>query len=410
MKKRIAITGLGGVCPIGNDVQTAWHACQNGISGTDRVTRFDPSHLRSQMAGEVKNYQIPSLLSKKEARKMDSFTHYAISATQQALQDADLTIDESLQHDIGVSLGVGIGGQPTIEKYFQVLNESGPEKISPFFLPMALGNMVAGQVSLVFQTKGYNACTISACASSSHAIGDASRMIERGDAKVMIAGGTESAMTPLCMAGFSAMRALSERNDDPKRASRPYDIGRDGFVFAEGAGILVIEDWDFAKARGARIYCELVGYGFSSDAHHVTAPSVDGPVHAIKKALKDGQVLPEQVDYVNAHGTSTPVGDLNELKAFKQVLGADASQKVSISSTKSMTGHLLGAAGAIEAILTVKALENNFVPPTINIDEIDPECDLDVTPNQGKERPIHHAFSTSFGFGGTNACLVFKSV
>ena len=410
MRKRIAVTGLGMVSPIGNDIKSSWQSCLNGVSGTDRITRFDPSILRSKVAGEVKNFKLPEILSKKEARKMDLFTLYAISATHEALQDANLIVDEALQPHIGVSLGIGIGGQPTIEKYFQILNQSGPEKISPFFLPMALGNMVAGQVSLVFQTRGYNACTISACASSSHAIGDASRMIERGDAKVMIVGGTESAVTPLCLAGFSAMRALTERNHEPKRASRPYDRERDGFVFSEGSGILILEDWEFARTREAKIYCELAGYGFSSDAHHITAPSIDGPVQAMRMALNDAGVNAEQVDYINAHGTSTPVGDLNELQAFKKTLGEDASKKASVSSTKSMTGHLLGAAGAVEAIFTVKALENNFVPPTINIDELDPECDLDVTPNQGKDRQIDHAFSTSFGFGGTNACLVFKSV
>ena len=409
MRKRIAITGLGLVSPIGNDISSSWDSCLKGASGTDKITRFDPSVLRSQIAGEVKGFQLPDILSKKEARKMDLFTHYAFGATYEALNNAGLTIDEELQHHIGVSLGVGIGGQPTIEKYFDILQKSGPEKISPFFLPMALANMVAGQISMFFKTRGYNACTVSACASSSHAIGDAARLIERGDAKVMIAGGTESAVTPLCLAGFSAMRALTERNHDPKRASRPYDRERDGFVFSEGSGILILEDWEFAKARGANIYCELAGYGFSSDAHHLTAPSIDGPVQAMRMALKDAEVNPENVDYINAHGTSTPIGDLNELQAFKKVLGSDASKKVSVSSTKSMTGHLLGAAGATEAVLTVKALENNFVPPTINIDELDPECDIDVTPNQGKERQIDKAFSTSFGFGGTNACLVFKS-
>lgn len=409
MRRRVVITGLGIVSPIGNDLQTSWDACISGKSGTDRITKFDPSDLRSHIGGEVKNFEVPSIIPPKEVKKMDAFTHYAVSATQEALNDANLEITEDFQEHIGVSLGVGIGGQPMIEKYHSLLRDRGPGKISPFFIPLVLLNMAAGQISLLFGTKNYNASTVSACASSNHSIGDAARIIERGDAKAMIVGGSEASMTPLCVGGFAAMRALSTRNDDPTRASRPYDRDRDGFVFAEGAGVLIIEELEFAKARGANIYCELAGYGFSSDAYHITTPSIDGPARAIKQALKDASANPEDVNYINAHATSTSVGDLNELNAIKSVFGESAKQ-LSISGTKSMTGHLLGAAGAVEAVFTIKALKHNIVPPTINIENLDPECDLDVTPNTSKERSINIAISNSFGFGGTNSSLVFKSL
>jgi 3-oxoacyl-[acyl-carrier-protein] synthase II len=340
---------------------------------------------------------------------MDTFIHYAIAAAQEALQDANLEITEDLQYDIGASIGVGIGGQPMIEKNLLLMKEKGPDRISPFFIPMVLANMVAGQISLIFGTKNYNTSTVSACASSNHSIGDAARMIERGDAKAMIVGGTEASVTKLCIGGFAAMRALSTRNDEPERASRPYDQERDGFVFSEGSGILILEDLEFATKRDARIYCELVGYGFSSDSFHITAPSVEGPARAMKMVLKDAAINAEDVDYVNAHATSTPAGDINELQAIKSVLG-DHAKQISISATKSMMGHLLGAAGAVEAVVTVKALQHDFVPPTINIDNLDPECDLDVTPNQGKERKLEIALSNSFGFGGTNASLLFKKL
>ena len=409
MRRRVVVTGLGIICPIGNNLESVWEASRNGISGTGRITKFDPSDLKSQIAGEVHDFEIPSVIPPKEVKKMDTFIHYAIAAAQEALQDANLEITEDLQYDIGASIGVGIGGQPMIEKNLLLMKEKGPDRISPFFIPMVLANMVAGQISLIFGTKNYNTSTVSACASSNHSIGDAARMIERGDAKAMIVGGTEASVTKLCIGGFAAMRALSTRNDEPERASRPYDQERDGFVFSEGSGILILEDLEFAKKRDARIYCELVGYGFSSDSFHITAPSVEGPARAMKMVLKDAAINAEDVDYVNAHATSTPAGDINELQAIKSVLG-DHAKQISISATKSMMGHLLGAAGAVEAVVTVKALQHDFVPPTINIDNLDPECDLDVTPNQGKERKLEIALSNSFGFGGTNASLLFKKL
>lgn len=409
MRRRIVVTGLGIVCPIGNNLETAWDASCKGISGTGRITKFDPSDLKSQVAGEVHDFEIPSVIPPKDVKKMDTFIHYAVAATQEALQDANLEITEELQYDIGASIGVGIGGQPMIEKNLLLMEEKGPDRISPFFIPMVLANMVAGQISLIFGTKNYNTSTVSACASSNHAIGDAARMIERGDAKAMIVGGTEAAVTKLCIGGFAAMRALSTRNDEPQRASRPYDQERDGFVFSEGSGILILEDLEFAKKRNARIYCELVGYGFSSDSFHITAPSVEGPARAMKMVLKDAEINAQEVDYINAHATSTPAGDINELLAIKSVLG-DHANRISISATKSMMGHLLGAAGAVEAVVTVKALQHDFVPPSINIDNLDPECDLDVTPNQGNERKLTVALSNSFGFGGTNASLLFKKI
>ena len=409
MRRRIVVTGLGIVCPIGNNLKTAWDASCKGISGTGRITKFDPSDLKCQIAGEVHDFEIPSVIPPKDVKKMDTFIHYAVAATQEALQDANLEISEELQYDIGASIGVGIGGQPMIEKNLLLMEEKGPDRISPFFIPMVLANMVAGQISLIFGTKNYNTSTVSACASSNHSIGDAARMIERGDAKAMIVGGTEASVTKLCIGGFAAMRALSTRNDEPERASRPYDQERDGFVFSEGSGILILEDLEFAKKRGARIYCELVGYGFSSDSFHITAPSVEGPARAMKMVLKDAEINAEEVDYVNAHATSTPAGDINELQAIKSVVG-DHAKRISISATKSMMGHLLGAAGAVEAVVAVKALQHDFVPPSINIDNLDPECDLDVTPNIGKERKLTVALSNSFGFGGTNASLLFKKI
>jgi 3-oxoacyl-[acyl-carrier-protein] synthase II len=409
MRRRVVITGLGIICPIGNNLESVWEASRNGISGTGRITKFDPSDLKSQIAGEVHDFEIPSVIPPKDVKKMDTFIHYAIAAAQEALQDANLEITEDLQYDIGASIGVGIGGQPMIEKNLLLMKEKGPDRISPFFIPMVLANMVAGQISLIFGTKNYNTSTVSACASSNHSIGDAARMIERGDAKAMIVGGTEASVTKLCIGGFAAMRALSTRNDEPERASRPYDQERDGFVFSEGSGILILEDLEFATKRDARIYCELVGYGFSSDSFHITAPSVEGPARAMKMVLKDAAINAEDVDYVNAHATSTPAGDINELQAIKSVFG-DHAKQISISATKSMMGHLLGAAGAVEAVVTVKALQHDFVPPTINIDNLDPECDLDVTPNQGKERKLEIALSNSFGFGGTNASLLFKKL
>ena len=410
MGNRVVVTGLGCMSPLGNDVSSSWEACTNGQSGIDRITHFDPELFRCQIAGEIKNFQLPEIIPIKEAKKMDLFIQYSIGATQEALLDANLEITEDLEEEVGVSMGVGIGGLGCIERYSKIIEEHGPKRVSPFFIPMTLSNLAPGYVSLLFRAKSYTACTVSACASSNHAIGTAARTIERGDAKVVISGGAESSVTPLGIAGFAAMHALSTRNDDPQKASRPFDKDRDGFVMGEGSGMLILEDYEFAKARGARIYCEITGYGFSSDAHHMTSPSSEGPARAMKMTLKDSGLAPEEIDYVNAHGTSTPVGDLNELRAIKMALGEKAAQQLSISSTKSMTGHLLGASAAIEAIFCIKALHHNFIPPTINIENLDPECDLDVTPNTGKQKEISVAMSNAFGFGGTNASIIFQKI
>jgi len=403
MGNRVVVTGLGCMSPLGNDVSSSWEACTTGQSGIDRITHFDPELFRCQIAGEIKNFQLPEIIPIKEAKKMDLFIQYSIGATQEALLDANLEITEDLEEEVGVSMGVGIGGLGCIERYSKIIEEHGPKRVSPFFIPMTLSNLAPGYVSLLFRAKSYTACTVSACASSNHAIGTAARTIERGDAKVVISGGAESSVTPLGIAGFASMHALSTRNDDPQKASRPFDKDRDGFVMGEG-------DYEFAKARGARIYCEITGYGFSSDAHHVTSPSSEGPARAMKMTLKDSGLAPEEIDYVNAHGTSTPVGDLNEIRAIKMALGEKAAQQLSISSTKSMTGHLLGAAAAIEAIFSIKALHHNFIPPTINIENLDPECDLDVTPNTGKSKEMRVAMSNAFGFGGTNASIIFQKI
>ena len=410
MGNRVVVTGLGCMSPLGNDVSSSWEACTTGQSGIDRITHFDPELFRCQIAGEIKNFQLPEIIPIKEAKKMDMFIQYSIGATQEALLDANLEITEDLEEEVGVSMGVGIGGLGCIERYSRIIEEHGPKRVSPFFIPMTLSNLAPGYVSLLFRAKSYTACTVSACASSNHAIGTAARTIERGDAKVVISGGAESSVTPLGIAGFASMHALSTRNDDPQKASRPFDKDRDGFVMGEGSGMLILEDYEFAKARGARIYCEITGYGFSSDAHHVTSPSSEGPTRAMKMTLKDSGLAPEEIDYVNAHGTSTPVGDLNEIRAIKLALGEKAAQQLSISSTKSMTGHLLGAAAAIEAIFSIKALHHNFIPPTINIENLDPECDLDVTPNTGKSKEMRVAMSNAFGFGGTNASIIFQKI
>ena len=410
MGNRVVVTGLGCMSPLGNDVSSSWEACTTGQSGIDRITHFDPELFRCQIAGEIKNFQLPEIIPIKEAKKMDLFIQYSIGATQEALLDANLEITEDLEEEVGVSMGVGIGGLGCIERYSKIIEEHGPKRVSPFFIPMTLSNLAPGYVSLLFRAKSYTACTVSACASSNHAIGTAARTIERGDAKVVISGGAESSVTPLGIAGFASMHALSTRNDDPQKASRPFDKDRDGFVMGEGSGMLILEEYEFAKARGARIYCEITGYGFSSDAHHVTSPSSEGPTRAIKMTLKDSGLAPEEIDYVNAHGTSTQVGDLNELRAIKMALGEKVAQQLSISSTKSMTGHHLGAAAAIEAIFSIKALHHNFIPPTINIENLDPECDLDVTPNTGKSKEMRVAMSNAFGFGGTNASIIFQKI
>ncbi|MCZ6556766.1 MAG: beta-ketoacyl-ACP synthase II [SAR324 cluster bacterium] len=409
MHKQIVVTGLGCVSPLGNDVPSTWDGISHGRSGIGKITRFDASDYRCRIAGEVRNLDTEKVIENTELKKMDLFIQYALVASAEALKDSGLEITDELSYEVGVSVGIGMGGMTSIEKTHDIVRERGPRRISPFFIPMVIGNMAAGQISLYFNCRNYSTSTSSACATANHSIGDAARIIERGDAKVMIVGGAEAVVCQLGIGGFAAMRALSTRNDEPERASRPYDIDRDGFVMGEGAGILIIEDYEFAKARGARIYCELAGYGFSSDAHHMTEPSSDGPYRAMKMALKDAQANPESLDYINAHGTSTPVGDINEIIAIKEALGHHA-KKVSISSSKSMSGHLLGAAGGLEAVVSIKCMETGLVPPTINVDNQDPDCDLDVTANKAKERSVIIAMSNSFGFGGTNATIVIKSV
>lgn len=409
MRRRIAVTGLGCVSPLGNDVPSTWAGLAAGRSAVGRITRFDPSGFRSQMAGEVRNFDPSGVIAAADRKKMDVFIQYALAAAAEALEDSGLDLrDERTQEETGVSVGVSLGGIATIERTRATLIEKGPRRISPFFLPAILGNMAAGFISTRFKTRNYNASIASACSSSNHSIGNAARLIERGDARAMIAGGAEAVISPLVVGGFSAMHALSTRNDDPARASRPYDAERDGFVMGEGAAVLILEDYEHARARGARIYGDLAGYGYSADAHHITAPNVEGPALAIARALRDAEVQPEEVDYINTHGTSTPPGDLNELRAIKRAFGP-AAYGVSLSSSKSMAGHLLGAAGAFEAVATLMAMQHGVVPPTINIETLDPECDLDVTPNTARERPIRVALSNSFGFGGTNATLAFKA-
>ncbi len=410
MRKRVVVTGIGTVNPLGNTLDATWEKASKGISGISRITKFDATGFPTQIAGEVKDFDPLAFIEKKEVKKMDIFIQYAMAACEEAVKVAQLEIPEELGPDVGVSIGVGIGGLPNIQKYSQIVADRGPSKISPFFIPMTISNMASGYVSMKYGAKGYNATTTSACSSSNHSIGDAARIIERGDAKIMFAGGAESTISSLAIGGFGAMKALSRRNDEPEKASRPYDRDRDGFVLGEGCGILILEEYEFARARGAKILAELSGYGVSSDAYHITKPSLEGPLLAMKKAMADAQVEGGDIDYINAHGTATPAGDINELKAIRSAIGDKAADNVSVSSTKSMTGHLLGGAGGLEAVLIILAMNNSLIPPTINIENLDPDCDMDVTPNVAREKSIRVAMSNSFGFGGTNATLIFKSV
>lgn len=410
MRKRVVVTGIGTINPLGNNLEDTWDKASRGIGGITRITKFDATGFPTQIAGEVKDFDPALFIEKKEIKKMDVFIHYAIAACDEAVKVAQLVIPDELAHEVGVSIGVGIGGLPNIQKYSQIVADRGPSKISPFFIPMTISNMASGYVSMKYGAKGYNATTTSACSSSNHSIGDAARIIERGDATIMFAGGAESTISSLAIGGFGAMKALSRRNDEPEKASRPYDRDRDGFVLGEGCGILILEEYEFARNRGAKILAEVTGYGFSSDAYHITKPSLDGPLVAMKKAMADAGIQGEDIDYINAHGTATPVGDINELKAIRMAIGDKAAEKVSVSATKSMTGHLLGGAGGLEAVLIVQAMNNNLVPPSINIENLDPECDMDVTPNVARERSIDVAMSNSFGFGGTNATLVFHKI
>lgn len=412
-RRRVVVTGLGCISPVGNTVQQSWSNLLAGWSGIDLITKFDASNFSCKIAGEVKNLDLDSYISAKDARAMDAFIHFGIAASAQAIQDAGLPTGDALSEDLATRIacviGSGIGGLPLIEDTHAELVSRGPRRITPFFVPASIINMVAGHVSMRFGFKGPNLAVVTACTTGLHCIGEGGRMIEYGDADVVIAGGTESTVSPLGIGGFAAMRALSTRNDDPKTASRPWDKDRDGFVLGEGAGVMVLEEYEHAKARGAKIYAELAGFGMSADAGHMTAPSMDGPRRAMLHALRNAGLNADQVDYLNAHGTSTPLGDVNESNAIKAALG-DHARKVVISSTKSMTGHLLGGAGGIESVFTVLALHEQKIPPTINIFEQDPECDLDYCANVARDMKLDVAVKNNFGFGGTNGSLVFKRI
>ena len=409
-QRRVVVTGLGQISPVGNNVADAWQNLLAGVSGIGRITRFDAGELSAQIAGEVKDFQIGDYISAKEARRMDAFIHYGVAAALQAVADAGLDDYPALDKTrVGVNIGSGIGGLPSIEETGIVVHENGPRRINPFFIPGSLINLIAGHVTILKGYQGPSYGIVSACTTGAHCIGDAARMIQYGDADVMVAGGAESAVCVLGVAGFAAMKALSTRNDDPATASRPWDKDRDGFVMGEGAGVLVLEEYEHAKKRGAKIYAELAGFGMSSDAHHITAPNAEGPALAVARALKDAGLNPSDIDYVNAHGTSTPLGDANETTALKLAFGEHA-KKLVVNSTKSMTGHLLGGAGGVEAVYSVLALYHQKSPPTINIFEQDVEggCDLDYCANEARDLPIRAAISNSFGFGGTNGTLAFK--
>jgi len=405
------VTGLGIISPLGNSVSEAWDRALAGTPGVTRITRFDPSRLASQIAGEVKGFDVAPYMSPKEARRMDIFIQYGMAAGLQAWREAALQVTPQTAERIGVNFGSGIGGLPLIESMHDELKASGPRRISPFFIPGSIINMTAGLLSIEVGAKGPNLAIVTACTTSTHCIGEAAKSIRYGDADVMIAGGSEATVTELAMGGFASARALSTRNDDPGGASRPWDKDRDGFVLGEGAGAVVLEEYGHAKARGAKIYCELVGYGVSADAHHMTAPPEDGDggYRAMRNALKDADLESSSIDYINAHGTSTPLGDVAETLAIKRLLGARAGS-VAVNSTKSMTGHLLGAAGAVEAVFSILAIRDQVSPPTINLRTPDPQCDLDYVPNEKRRMPIRVALSNSFGFGGTNGTLIFKQL
>jgi 3-oxoacyl-[acyl-carrier-protein] synthase II len=412
-RRRVVVTGLGCISPVGNTVAQAWATLLAGQSGIGTISKFDASAMACKIAGEVKNFELESYISAKEARTMDTFIHYGVAAAHQAVADAGLLTGEALDTEeatrIGVVIGSGIGGLPMIEETHAEYTSRGPRRISPFFVPASIINMISGHVSMRFGFKGPNLAVVTACTTGLHSIGEAGRLIEYGDADVVIAGGAEATVSPLGVGGFAAMRALSTRNDDPAAASRPWDKDRDGFVLGEGAGVLVLEEYEHAKARGAKIYAELAGYGMSADAGHMTAPNMDGPRRAMLNALRNAGVNPDQVDYLNAHGTSTPLGDVNETQAIKAALGEHAHRLV-VSSTKSMTGHLLGGAGGIESVFTVMAVHQQTVPPTINLLNPDPECDLDYCANTARDLKIDVALKNNFGFGGTNGTLVFKRI
>ena len=409
-EKRVVVTGLGAITPLGNSVEATWAAALAGQSGAGSITKFDASDFPVRFACEVKDFDPLDYFEKKQLKRIGEFARFAVAAAGEALSDSGLEIDERTAEEVGAYISSGIGDFRRIEDEHTKYLRGGPRTVSPFFMATVLANLAAGNVSIRFGLKGPNSSTSTACAAGNHAIGDSFRIIQRGDAIAMVCGGAESTITPMAMAGFSSMKALSTRNDAPQKASRPFDLERDGFVVGEGAGILVLEELEHAKARQAKIYAELVGYGMTSDAFHITAPdeTQSGVIRVMQKALKDAGIEPAAIDYINVHGTSTPLGDISETLAIKKLFGAHAYQ-LAISSTKSMTGHLLGAAGGVEAIFSVKALENQVLPPTINYETPDPECDLDYVPNEARPAAVEYALSNGFGFGGTNAALIFKS-
>lgn len=406
-KRRVVVTGLGLITPVGLGVAESWANIINGQSGIGKITKFDCSTFPSQVAGEVKSFDPLIYIPPKDARRMDTFIQFGIAAGMEAFKDSGIEVNDSNSERIGVSVGSGIGGINLIESTGEVFDEGGVRKVSPFFIPGTIINMISGNLSIMLNLKGPNVSIVTACTTGTHSIGDAARIIEYGDADVMLAGGSEAAITKLSVAGFSSAKALSTRNDDPKTASRPYDIGRDGFVIGEGAGVIVLEEYEHAKQRGAKIYAELSGYGMSADAYHITAPNMDGPRRSMVNALKNAHVNTDNVQYINAHGTSTLLGDLNETNAIKATFG-NYAKKLVVNSTKSMTGHLLGGAGGIESVFTVLAIHNQISPPTINIFNQDPECDLDYCANEARPMKIEVALKNNFGFGGTNGSLVFK--
>jgi 3-oxoacyl-[acyl-carrier-protein] synthase II len=409
-KRRVVITGLGIISPVGNTIPEAWSNIVAGRSGITRITRFDATAFASQIAGEVKNFDVGQYLNPKEARRMDVFIQFGMAAGIQAIQDSGIEVTEANAERIGINIGSGIGGLPMIEDTHATYVETGgPRKISPFFIPSTIINMISGNLSITYGIKGPNLAVVTACSTGLHAIGLSARTIQYGDADVMVCGGAESTVCPLAVGGFASAKALSTRNDDPATSSRPWDKDRDGFVLGEGAGVMVLEEYEHAKARGAKIYAEITGFGMSGDAYHMTAPSTDGPRRSMVNALRDAGLNPDAIQYINAHGTSTPLGDKNETEAIKLAMG-DAAYKAVVNSTKSMTGHLLGGAGGVESIFTVLALHHQISPPTINIFEQDPECNLDYCANTAREMKIEAALKNNFGFGGTNGSLVFKRV
>ena len=408
-KRRVVVTGLGLITPVGIGVKESWKNILNGVSGITNITKFDASNFKSQVAGEVKSFDPDIHLNPKDSRRMDTFIQFGLVAGIEAIKDSGLEVTEENAERIGVSIGSGIGGINLIETTSDNFDQGGPRKVSPFFVPGTIINMISGNLSIMYGLKGPNISIVTACTTGTHSIGDASRMIEYGDADVMIAGGSEAAITELTVAGFSAAKALSQRNDDPKTASRPWDKDRDGFVIGEGAGVMVIEEYKHAMKRGAKIYCELSGYGMSADAYHITAPSIDGPKRSMLNAINNAGINLDEVGYINAHGTSTPLGDLNEVNAIKETFNKHAYDLV-VNSTKSMTGHLLGGAGGIESVFTALAIHHQISPPTINIINQDAECDLDFAANEAKEINIQAALKNNFGFGGTNGSLIFKRI